>query len=111
MAWEAAAGAGALEGVQDPFLFRREPLLDLLTHLFGHPLDFPRFHVKPRVAAQIFGGLLKLGLATGPRHESAHAGRIGGLDHVQKLVVGKASLATEVALVKRAREGHRAQGG
>jgi hypothetical protein len=85
-------------------------LLDLVTHLFGHSLDFSRFHAEPRVAAQIFGGLLKLGLAAGTRHESAHAGRIGGLDDIQPLVIGKAFLRTEVAPIKRACERHPTEG-
>ena len=78
--------------LQDAFLFRREPLLDLAAHLLGHSLDFPRFHREPCIAAQIFGGLLELRLATRSRHESAHAGRIGGLDDIQKLVVRETSL-------------------
>ena len=78
--------------LQDAFLFGRPPLFDLAAHLFGHPLDFPGFDGEPRVAAQIFGGLLELRLATRSRHESAHAGRIGGLDDIQKLVVRETSL-------------------
>ena len=78
--------------LQDAFLFRRQPRLDLAAHLLGHPLDFPRLHREPGRAAQIFGRLLKLGLATGSRQESAHAGRIGGWDDVQAFVVGKTPL-------------------
>jgi len=39
-------GSGGRRGtdrLQDPFLLRREPLLDLAAHFFGHALDFPRF--------------------------------------------------------------------
>ena len=38
-----SGGRQCANRLQDLFLLRREPLLDLVTHLFGHPLDFPGF--------------------------------------------------------------------
>jgi len=38
-----SGGRRCADRLQNLFLLRREPLLDLVAHLFGHPLDFPRF--------------------------------------------------------------------
>ena len=55
--------------------------------------------------------MLELGLAARPRHEAADPGGVGSIDNVQTLVIGEASEVALLALVKRAGEGHRSQGG
>ena len=92
-------------------LLLTEPLFDLAADLFGDSLNLARFDLDSGIAAQIFGRLLEGCLAARTSHQSTHAGRIGGVDNVQALVIGETTLVALFALVKGACERDRSQGG
>ena len=97
--------------MHDLLLLFGEPLFDLPAHFFSDSLDLPGFDPQPSVAEQVFGGLLELRLAAGPCHEAAHPRRIGRVDDVQTFIIREAALAALLALIERASEGNRSQGG
>jgi hypothetical protein len=96
--------------MQELLLLVAQPPFDLTAHLFGDPFDFPRLDLQTGVAEQVLGGLLELGLAARPGHQSAHARRIGGVNDVQLFIVGEASPVALFALIKGARQRHLTQG-